>query len=141
MAAEQDATRLKSWYELSSEFRSGLNLPRLDLHVYSDDPQSRFILVNLKKYREGERLPNGLVLEEILPSNLPPNIKTTRNICCKKKAIKVSEQSHAFILDEMVHCDQLECNPNQVCVDDEDGENDVIKEDSDDEDDDDEEEE
>jgi general secretion pathway protein B len=69
-AAEQDATRLKSWYELSSEFRSGLNLPRLDLHVYSDDPQSRFILVNLKKYREGERLESGLVLEEVLPEGM-----------------------------------------------------------------------
>ena len=69
-AAEQGATRLQSWYELPSEFRSGLTLPRLDLHVYSDDPQSRFILVSLKKYREGERLESGLLLEEVLPEGM-----------------------------------------------------------------------
>jgi general secretion pathway protein B len=70
MSAETGVARLQSWYELPSELRSGLTLPRLDLHVYSDDPQSRFILVNLKKYREGERLESGLMLEEVLPEGM-----------------------------------------------------------------------
>jgi general secretion pathway protein B len=70
MAAAEDISRLPSWYELPQEFRNRLDLPRLDLHAYSEEPQNRFILVNLKKYREGERLESGLVLEEILPDGM-----------------------------------------------------------------------
>ena len=63
-------SRLRGWYELPQEFRNKLDLPRVDIHVYSDEPQRRFILVNLEKYREGERLASGLVLEEILPDGM-----------------------------------------------------------------------
>ena len=66
----KDISQLPSWYELPQEFRNRLDLPRLDLHVYSDEPRDRFILVNLKKYREGERLESGLVLEEVLPDGM-----------------------------------------------------------------------
>jgi len=65
-----DTSQLPSWYELPQEVRSRLDLPRLDLHVYSDEPRDRFILVNLKKYREGERLESGLLLQEILPDGI-----------------------------------------------------------------------
>ncbi|VAW78513.1 hypothetical protein MNBD_GAMMA15-584 [hydrothermal vent metagenome] len=44
------------------KLQSGL---RLDVHVYSDRPQDRFVLINLQKYREGERLQEGPVLDEI----------------------------------------------------------------------------
>lgn len=66
----QDTSQLKSWYELPQSIRDSLALPRLDLHVYSEDPQKRFIMVNLKKYHEGEKLESGLVLEEILPDGM-----------------------------------------------------------------------
>jgi general secretion pathway protein B len=66
----RDVSQLQSWYELPQEFRNRLDLPRLDLHAYSEEPRNRFILVNLKKYREGERLESGLVLEEILPDGM-----------------------------------------------------------------------
>ena len=66
----QDNSQLPNWYELPATFRSKLDLPRLDLHAYSEEPQNRFILVNLQKYREGERLESGLVLEEILPDGM-----------------------------------------------------------------------
>ena len=66
----KDRSQLQSWYELPPEIRNRLDLPRLDLHVYSDEPRDRFILVNLKKYREGERLDSGLILEEILPDGM-----------------------------------------------------------------------
>lgn len=59
---------MPNWDELSLETRSRITLPRLDVHVYSEDPQRRFILVDLDKYREGETLASGLVLEEILPN-------------------------------------------------------------------------
>jgi len=61
---------LQTWYELPAEFRSSLSLPRLDLHVYSEVPQNRFIMVSLRKFREGERLESGLLLEEILPDGM-----------------------------------------------------------------------
>jgi len=69
-ATPQEIEQLQSWYELPQELRNRLDLPRLDLHAYSEEPQNRFILVNLKKYREGERLESGLVLEEILPDGM-----------------------------------------------------------------------
>jgi general secretion pathway protein B len=69
-ASANSAPQLQSWYELPQEIRMRLSLPRLDLHVYSEEPQNRFILVNLQKYREGETLESGLVLEEILPEGM-----------------------------------------------------------------------
>lgn len=70
MITAEDNSQLQSWFDLPQEFRNKLDLPRLDVHVYSQEPQGRFILVNLKKYREGEELPNGLVLEEILSDGM-----------------------------------------------------------------------
>jgi len=66
------------WNDLSLEFRSGLTLPHIDVHVYSDDPGRRFILVDLQKYREGETLGNGAVLEEILPGGIQLYYQGTR---------------------------------------------------------------
>jgi len=70
MTIAKDNSQLQSWYELPLEIRNRLDLPRLDVHVYSEEPQRRYILVNLEKYREGERLASGLVLEEILPDGM-----------------------------------------------------------------------
>ena len=84
---------------------------------------------------------SNVVLEEMSPSNLPPNIRNTRRLCFEKKAVKVLDESHAFTLDEMMHRDCLECDPNQACMDDDDVENDIAEEDSDDDEEEDEEEE
>jgi general secretion pathway protein B len=47
----------------------GVLLPtlRLDLHAYSERRAERFIFINGRKYTEGERLPEGVVLETIEP--------------------------------------------------------------------------
>ena len=58
------------WDDMTLEFRSGLDMPRLDVHVYDSDPQRRFLLMELKKYREGDTLSNGAVVEEILPEGV-----------------------------------------------------------------------
>jgi general secretion pathway protein B len=54
----------------------GINVPplKLELHAYSDTPAERFVFINGRKYKEGERLtegpevvtiePNGVVLSE-----------------------------------------------------------------------------
>jgi len=43
---------------------------RLDMHVYSTDPAKRLVFVNMKKYREGERLAEGPTIEEITPEGV-----------------------------------------------------------------------
>jgi general secretion pathway protein B len=70
MTTAKDNSQVQSWYELPQEFRNRLDLPRLDVHVYSEEPLRRFILVNQEKYREGEKLPSGMRLEEILPDGI-----------------------------------------------------------------------
>jgi len=66
----EEHSPLQSWYELPEEIRSRIDLPRLDVHVYSEDPRKRFIMISLEKFHEGDRLPGGLVLEEILPDGM-----------------------------------------------------------------------
>ncbi len=42
----------------------------LDVHVYSATDGERFVFVNMKKYREGERLREGPLLESITPQGI-----------------------------------------------------------------------
>jgi len=56
--------------ELPLEFRSGFQPPHIDVHVYSEQPRRRFILVDLQKFREGDTLNNGAVLEKINPNSI-----------------------------------------------------------------------
>jgi len=72
------ASSVPEWGDLSLEFRSGFTLPRLDVHVYSDNPEKRFILVDLQKFREGDTLSSGAVLEEILPGSIQLYYQGTR---------------------------------------------------------------
>ena len=72
------ASGVPEWNDLSLEFRSGFALPHIDVHVYSDDPGRRFILVDLRKFREGETLDSGAVLEEILPDSIQLFYQGTR---------------------------------------------------------------
>ena len=37
----------------------------LDIHVYAGEPSKRFVFINMNKYREGEHLTEGPVVEEI----------------------------------------------------------------------------
>jgi general secretion pathway protein B len=66
------------WDDLSLEFRSSLTLPHIDVHVYDNDPARRFILVDLQKYREGETLESGAVVEEINETSLQLYYQGTR---------------------------------------------------------------
>jgi general secretion pathway protein B len=38
---------------------------RLDVHVYSEQPQERFVLINMMKYGEGDQLQEGPVVDAI----------------------------------------------------------------------------
>jgi general secretion pathway protein B len=43
---------------------------RLDVHVFSDRQQQRFVLINMTKYKEGEKLQEGPQLDEITPEGV-----------------------------------------------------------------------
>jgi len=47
----------------------GVNLPqlRLDLHVYAVHPEDRFVMINMRRLREGDSLPDGVRVESITP--------------------------------------------------------------------------
>ena len=69
---------IPEWDDLSLDFRSSFSMPHMDVHVYDSDPRRRFILVDLQKYREGDRLPNGAVIEKILPDGIQLSYQGTR---------------------------------------------------------------
>jgi len=66
------------WSDLPLEFRSTFQPPHIDVHVYSDEPARRFILVDLQKYREGDTMESGAVIEKILPQGLQLYYQGTR---------------------------------------------------------------
>jgi general secretion pathway protein B len=47
--------------------RGSINLPELhlDIHVYSSNPEDRFVFINMSKLREGSQLTEGPVVAEI----------------------------------------------------------------------------
>lgn len=51
--------------ELQLDRRIQLSPLHIDVHVYNENPQRRFVLINARKYKEGERLSEGPLLEEI----------------------------------------------------------------------------
>jgi general secretion pathway protein B len=63
VAATPEQPALPTADELTA--RGGLPALHLDLHVYSTRPQDRFIFVNSRKYREGDTLQEGPVVEQI----------------------------------------------------------------------------
>jgi general secretion pathway protein B len=58
--------------------RGGLPELHLDLHVYATSPQQRFIFVNSRKYREGETLQEGPLIEQITPDGAVLNYRGSR---------------------------------------------------------------
>ncbi len=43
---------------------------RVDLHVYSQNARERFVLINMRRYAEGQQLPNGATVEQITPEGV-----------------------------------------------------------------------
>lgn len=53
------------WQDLPADQRGGLPAPRIDVHVFAQDPARRFVLIELRKYHEGDRLDSGATVEAI----------------------------------------------------------------------------
>ena len=73
----------------------------------------------------------GVEMLPISPSNMPP--KRAQKRAQKNEALKISEESHNLILDEIMRRDRLEYDPSRVFVGDEDEEDDEDEDDDDDE--------
>jgi general secretion pathway protein B len=43
---------------------------RILVHVYVDQPEQRFVILNSRKLRQGDSSPEGLGMEEILPNGV-----------------------------------------------------------------------
>ena len=70
-AVKADAPALPVWPQIPTHLFQQLsgNL-RLDVHVFSDQPQKSFVLINMRKYRQGEKLQEGAQLDEITPEGV-----------------------------------------------------------------------
>ena len=56
--------------DLPPAFRNSLPKMALSLHVYDDNAERRFVRINKKKYREGDTLKEGPVLDAIVPDGM-----------------------------------------------------------------------
>ncbi|MGH8227775.1 MAG: general secretion pathway protein GspB, partial [Steroidobacteraceae bacterium] len=61
---------LPTYQELASQPGSQLPQLELDLHVYSPQPDQRFVFLNMTKLREGDSLPQGVRVDTITPSGV-----------------------------------------------------------------------
>ncbi len=52
-------------YEMSSAYQRSVPPLHIDVHVYSQSAKKRFVIINGKKYHEGEAMESGAVLEAI----------------------------------------------------------------------------
>lgn len=55
---------------MPSTYRAEFPALSVDVHVYNADPQRRFVLINGKRYREGDPLAEGPRLAEIVPDGM-----------------------------------------------------------------------
>ena len=60
-----DAEVLPSINEIDLAGQPALAGMHLDVHVYATKPSERFVYINMRKYREGDTLAEGPVLERI----------------------------------------------------------------------------
>lgn len=58
------------WEDLPSEERNRLPAPRIDVHVFAREPARRFVLINLRKYLEGDTVDEGATIESILADGI-----------------------------------------------------------------------
>jgi general secretion pathway protein B len=58
------------WQDMPGTVRDLAAGLRLDVHVYDPSPKRRFVLINMTKYREGEQLADGPLLETITPTGV-----------------------------------------------------------------------
>jgi general secretion pathway protein B len=64
MPAAEELPRLR---DMPPEFRRSLPELKMDAHFHTDVPGRSFVMINLRKYKPGERLAEGPLVVEIVP--------------------------------------------------------------------------
>lgn len=64
--------------DMSPDFRERVPDLGINVYVYAEEPERRFVMINMRKYREGNRLGEGLVLEAIGKEALTLEFEGTR---------------------------------------------------------------
>ena len=64
--------------DMSPDFRERVPDLGINVYVYAEEPERRFVMINMRKYREGNRLGEGLVLEAIGKEALTLDFEGTR---------------------------------------------------------------
>ncbi len=57
--ATPPTTAARSFREMSPNYRAEFPSLSIDVHVYDSDPQRRFVILNGKRYHEGETIAEG----------------------------------------------------------------------------------
>lgn len=63
-------SRPMPYAQLPITLRQTLGPLNLDIHVYSAQPSQRFVVINDQRYRQGDWLQAGLLLEQITPDGV-----------------------------------------------------------------------
>ncbi|MGQ0586903.1 MAG: general secretion pathway protein GspB [Gammaproteobacteria bacterium] len=61
---------LRKFREMPPDYRADFPALRVEIHVYEKDPARRFVMVNGRRYKEGERMAEGPALVEIVPDGV-----------------------------------------------------------------------
>jgi len=64
--------------QLAPQATAGLPPLNLDLHVYATDPAARFVMIGGHRYREGDALESGPLVEQITPEGAVLNYRGNR---------------------------------------------------------------
>ena len=68
--ATSSATTLPTIHEVRAEGRVSLPDLHVDIHVFSEVAEDRFVFINMGKHKEGSRLPEGPLVEAITPDGV-----------------------------------------------------------------------
>ncbi len=63
-------TDVPPYYQLAFDVRKALPALKLSMHVYSADPAARFVILNDSRMTEGEKTPDDVTLEKIVPDGV-----------------------------------------------------------------------
>ncbi|HLW74832.1 MAG TPA: general secretion pathway protein GspB [Gammaproteobacteria bacterium] len=74
----ENAAALPSFDNLPPELRQNLPTLHLDVHGYAANPQDRFVVINLKRYRIGDTLTEGPRVVDIVPQGAVLEFNGTR---------------------------------------------------------------
>lgn len=69
-SAEKSGEAIPFLQELPREFQRNMPTLAINVYVYADDPADRFVIVNMGKYRTGQRIMDGPLIEAIESDSL-----------------------------------------------------------------------